>query len=276
MKHLRSSFFLIPVIILPIIFALGLIDQNQPIEKENNAPSTINNEPLMMSVLWHQTAAEYRALCYQAYNIAELRLQQALKEKHSKPLAIIVDVDETILDNSPYNAGNIEHKLSYPDDFYRWINAAQCAAVPGSVEFLQSAQRQDVKVFYITNRRERGSEGTIKNLQKLGFPEVDDNSVLLKTKESSKKNRREQVANTHEIIMMIGDNLLDFSDFFKDENFPQRKMAVDEQKNSFGERFIILPNAMHGEWIKMIYKRESGLPENEKLLKRIELLNSFE
>ncbi|MFO7896256.1 MAG: 5'-nucleotidase, lipoprotein e(P4) family [Candidatus Cloacimonadales bacterium] len=276
MKHFRSHFFLIPLIILPIIFALGIIDQSQPGKELKTEEVKINNEALLMSVLWHQTAAEYRALCYQAYNLARLRLQEELGKKYDKKLAVIVDVDETVLDNSPYNAGNIVGKLSYPDDFYRWIESANCQPVPGAMEFLQFAAQKQVAVFYVTNRRERGEVGTLNNLQKLGFPNVRKETVLFKTDKSSKQPRREQIMADHELVLMIGDNLLDFDDFYKGEDFASRKMAVDQSQDVFGDKFIMLPNAMHGEWIKLIYNREKALEAEAKIAKRLELLDAFE
>jgi len=276
MKHFRSHFFLIPLIILPIIFALGLIDQTQPGKESETQETTINNETLLMSVLWHQTAAEYRALCYQAYNLAQVRLQAELGTQHDKKLAVIVDVDETVLDNSPYNAGNIVGEMSYPDDFYRWIESANCLPVPGSLEFLQFADQNEVAVFYVTNRRERGSTGTLNNLQKLGFPNVQPETVLFKTDQSSKQPRREQIMADHELVLLIGDNLLDFDDLYKGEDFASRKRAVDQSRENFGDKFIMLPNAMHGEWIKLIYNREQELEAKTKIAKRLELLDAFE
>jgi len=276
MRHFRSSFFLVPLVILLIIFTLGYIDNSQPDANSPGIDSEVNNQTLLMSVLWHQTAAEYRALCYQAYNIATEKLQIALNEKPTKPLAVVVDIDETILDNSPYNAGNISGILSYPDDFYRWINSANCQPVPGSLEFLQFAAKNDVAVFYITNRRDKGKAGTIENLNKLGFPNVNEETVFCKTDKSSKQPRRDKILEDHDITLLIGDNLLDFADMFKAKTIDLRYDAVDSEKDSFGDKFIILPNAMHGEWIKMINRPEREMTEKEKLQHRVKLLNSFQ
>ncbi len=275
MKHFRSSFFLVPLTILLIIFALGFIDSSQPDVNTTEVKSPINNHTMMMNVLWHQTAAEYRALCYQAYNVATEKLQLALKNKSDKPLAVVVDVDETILDNSPYNAGNIIGKLNYPDDFYRWVDNAECQPVPGALDFLKFAAKNKVEIFYITNRRERGKEGTLENLNKLGFPNATEETVLCKTDKSSKQPRRDTVLKDHEIALLIGDNLLDFDDVFKAETFEERNLAVDKNRDKFGNKFIIIPNVMHGEWLKMINRPEREMTENEKLVHRKNLLKSF-
>lgn len=276
MKPFRSVIFLIPITILPIIFILGIIDHNQANSTDVKSNVVINNEAMLMSVLWHQTSAEYRALCYQAFNIATNKLDEELAKQHSKKLAIVADVDETILDNSPYNAGNIAGKMDYPDDFYRWVNSASCKSVPGALEFMQYAAKNDVSIFYVTNRRKRGKDGTIKNLQDLGFPSANSQTVLFKTKQSSKQERRNFVLEEHEIVLYLGDNLLDFSDLFKADSFNGRKDAVDLNSREFGDKFIMLPNAMHGEWTKMISKEEKNLTDAEKTLKHLKLLEAFE
>ena len=230
---------------------------------------------MMMNVLWHQTAAEYRALCYQAYNVATEKLQLALKKQSDKPLAVIVDVDETILENSPYNAGNIIGKLNYPDDFYRWVNSAECQPVPGALEFLKFAAENDVDIYYVTNRREIGKKGTLENLNKLGFPNATEKTVLCKTDKSSKQPRRDKIMEDHEISLLIGDNLLDFDDIFKADTIQERIFAVDKNRDKFGNKFIILPNVMHGEWLKMIKRPEREMTENKKLIHRENLLKSF-
>ncbi|MFW5808094.1 MAG: 5'-nucleotidase, lipoprotein e(P4) family, partial [Spirochaetota bacterium] len=119
------------------------------------------NEQLIMATLWMQTSAEYRALCYQAFNIARYNLDNYLASAaSSKKPAIIVDADETIIDNSAYQAHLIGRDYGYSSKTWNaWMDAAKARAVPGAVEFLHYAQSKGVEVFYITNRKETGYTG---------------------------------------------------------------------------------------------------------------------
>jgi 5'-nucleotidase (lipoprotein e(P4) family) len=218
-------------------------------------PSVNSNDHLMMAVLYQQTAAEYRALCYQAFNLAQFKLDQSLRIMGlMKQQAIVVDIDETILDNSPYEARCIVDGITYPESWDDWILAANAKPVPGVLEFLKYAGSKGIKVFYITNRKEKSRESTLNNLISLGFPNADNEHLLMQTDQSSKKTRREKVAENHFIIMLIGDNLNDFSEVFEKKLIPERFEMTDSLKNEFGNRFIVLPNAMYGDWEAAVYK----------------------
>lgn len=229
------------------------------------ASHNLNNEAQLYAVLWHQTAAEYHALCYQAYNLARLRLDEDIAKAEMNPKAIIVDIDETVLNNSAYNAREILGLATYPDGFYKWIGEAQGTAIPGAVEFLKYADKKGYEIFYISNRRVKGLTGTIRNLQKYEFPQADEEHVLLKMENFSKEQRRELVAETYEIVMLIGDNLIDFENAFKNKSVKDRFDQVKEVKDDFGSKFIILPNPMHGEWLKTLYDYDRSISNTEKL-----------
>ena len=228
---------------------------------------------LLMATLWHQTSAEYRALAYQAYNIAKLRLEEELKIPYEKKRAVIVDIDETVLDNSRYQ-GEIIKKDSGAD-FDNWVNLAIGEPVPGALEFLQFAHKKGVEIFYISNRSLRHMNGTLKNLQKLGFPQADEEHILLRDISSDKGIRRRKVAENYQIVLLIGDNLIDFDDVFRKKNIEERFNWADSLKAEFGKRFIILPNSMYGEWEKSLYGGTSKIPEEEKEKKRLEHLKSY-
>ena len=217
------------------------------------------NEAQLYSVLWHQTAAEYHALLYQGYNLAKFKLEQDLQKPHKKPPAIVLDLDETVLDNTAYNARSIFRKQQYPEEFYTWIDAARGQALPGALEFLRYADDNGYQLFYITNRDEKTREGTLKNLQKLGFPQAEDSRLLMRQDTSSKEPRREVIAAGHEIVLILGDNLLDFSEIFEERTINGRFRTVDEQRAQFGDRFIIFPNSMHGEWLKVLLNYQRNL-----------------
>ena len=218
--------------------------------EEAEAPS---ESPKMYAVLYQQRAAEYRALCYQAFNVAKYQLEKRVKEKKgAKKLSVVVDIDETMLDNSPYEARNIVQGKSYPEGWDEWVKEGSAEAVPGAIDFMIFAKSLGVEVFYVSNRKEKNFDITLKNLQKLGFPFAQGDHLFLKRDTSSKKARRERVEEHTEIVMLIGDNLADFSEIYENAGMQERKDITDRFSEKFGSKFIVLPNASYGDWINVI------------------------
>jgi 5'-nucleotidase (lipoprotein e(P4) family) len=138
--------------------------------------------------------------------------------------------------------------------------------VPGAVDFLNYAARRGVTVFYITNRRQAEKAGTIANLQKLGFPGVNEDTVMIREEgtPASKESRRQKVAARYRILLLVGDNLNDFSDDFSGKSIAERASQVDRERVDFGSRYIVVPNPMYGDWESAVYENKSGLTDAEK------------
>jgi 5'-nucleotidase (lipoprotein e(P4) family) len=238
------------------------------------------NEYQTGAILWTQSSAEYRALAYQAFALARLRLDADLRS-HSRavqrrprqtrdsslPPALVVDIDETVLDNSRFQAELVLRGQTYTSESWTaWCERAQAGAVPGAVDFLNYATTRGVRVFYITNRRLAEKPGTIKNLQTLGFPTVNEETVMLRQEGStpSKESRRKTVLKRYRIVLLIGDNLNDFNDDFAEKSTADRATQVDRERREFGSRFIVVPNPMYGDWENAIYDNKSRLTEAEK------------
>ena len=229
------------------------------------------------AILYQQKAAEYRALCYQAYNLARLRLDADLDKNNVKklpkaerkmPRAVVVDIDETVLDNSPAQAYGAKKGVPFNQkDWYAWGEMRKARAVPGSVEFLNYAISKGVKVFYITNRDEVQKAATVDNLQKAGFNDVTTDNVMLRTKESSKDARRASVAAKYRIVLLAGDNLDDFTSAFERKSVTDRFAETDKTKDLWGKKFIVLPNPSYGTWENAIYEYQR-LTEEQKAEKR--------
>lgn len=229
------------------------------------------------AVLYVQKAAEYRALAYQTFNLARLRLDADLDKKNVKKLpkdqrklarSIIVDIDETVLDNSPSQAAAIKYGRPFNQtDWYAWGEMRKAKVIPGAVEFLNYAVSKGVKIFYISNRDEVQKPATIDNLKKAGFSDVSADNVLLRTTESSKDARRAIAGSKHRIVMLIGDNLDDFTSAFERKSIADRFAETDKARAEFGKRFIVLPNAMYGTWENAIYEY-GRLTEVQKAEKR--------
>jgi 5'-nucleotidase (lipoprotein e(P4) family) len=238
------------------------------------AQSQADNEYQVGAVLWTQSSGEERALAYQAFTLARMVLDQDLRmnRRNRMKRAIVVDVDETILDNSRYQATLIRNRRPYESQSWtNWVNRADADPVPGAAEFLRYAASRGVHVFYITNRKLVEKDGTAANLKKAGFPDVSDQSLLVRTDPatSTKEPRRQSVAAKYRIVLLMGDNLNDFAEVFeKGRTVGDRIAAVEQNKDRFGTRFIVLPNAMYGDWESAIYDYNLKLTEEEKATKR--------
>jgi 5'-nucleotidase (lipoprotein e(P4) family) len=266
--------------VLLSILVLGVLFSCQKLPEKDTADAQDLNR-LLVAVSWYQHTAEMEALYYQGFNIAKMRLDETIKAKSAgKPLAVVVDIDETMLNNSPFETLllNQTYKLS---DWYKWTSKASAKALPGALEFAKYAQSQNVEIYYITNRDDNERIGTLKNLENVGFPFADEKHLMTKLdlsestgNTSSKEGRRNKVAENYEITLLIGDNLNDFSQIFEDRSKNDGKEAVEKNKEQFGKKFIILPNPMYGAWEKPLYDFKEGLTDAEKtrILKK-KLLN---
>ncbi|WP_158605252.1 5'-nucleotidase, lipoprotein e(P4) family [Hanamia caeni] len=214
---------------------------------------------------FQQRSAEYRALCYQAFNIARIKLAEFNHERSLKPRAIMTDIDETILNNSPYEAHQILQGKDYDADSWReWTAMGKADTLPGALHFLQFAFASGVEIFYVSNRGEDEREGTLKNLQHFNFPNADDAHLLLKQETSSKELRKNTISNTHNIVLLMGDNLNDFSNLFEKKSSDERENVADNFSAEFGNRFIVLPNPVYGDWESSLYHYDYSLTPAQK------------
>ncbi len=247
------------------VLSIGTDDEQLPsLWRALMRPEVHDNEHLVMANLWVQTAAETRALYYQAYNMARERLRAALSEPTQKKRAVIVDIDETILDNSPYATRQIFMNQRYPAGWEQWTDKARAQALPGAVAFLQEAVAAGVDVFYVSNRRVAETRATLENLQSAGFPQAEAAHLFLRTDTSSKEKRRQAIRATHEIVLLMGDNLADFAHIFEKKTMSERSRLVDELQQEFGSRFIVLPNPVYGDWEGAVYEYNYRADEAEK------------
>ncbi len=236
------------------------------------SPSRLGSEPVanagqthenLNAVLWFQDSAEYQAALIATYANASRALNVARRSKHFaaaleqpnpapglKP-AVVVDIDETILDNSPYQARLIRNGGSFNETTWRaWCNERKALAIPGALNFTQAASLNGVDIIYVSNRDVSVLQATIDNLRALGFPNADEKHVFLRDRSrgwGDKGPRRIEIAKTHQILLMIGDNLGDFSDEYKG-TASERLELVSRYRDWWGERWFMLPNPMYGSW----------------------------
>ncbi|RZL16963.1 MAG: 5'-nucleotidase, lipoprotein e(P4) family [Pedobacter sp.] len=255
--------------ILLITFSLFFLSASA--QKTRSAASDLTT-----AVLWQQHSGEFSALCFQAYNFARLSLKESLwaSANNAKPKCVVVDVDETVLDNSAFQGHEIRKGVSYvPADWTVWANKVAADTIPGALNFLKFAATKNVEVFYVTNRNESELEGTLSNLKKFGFPNADLKHILVKTTSSDKEPRRQSILEKYNVLLLCGDNLSDFSNVFYREG-KNTAEQVNALQAMFGTRFIVLPNPMYGDWEKLIYKGDN-LSEEVKGAQRMERLKSY-
>jgi 5'-nucleotidase (lipoprotein e(P4) family) len=238
-------------------------------------PQTADNAYQIGAVIYMQKAAEYRALCYQAFNWARETLEadrrtskKLPKAERRKPRAVVVDIDETVLDNSPAQSFQIVNRRPFNQkDWTDWVEMRKAKAIPGAVDFAVYAKSRDVRIFYVSNRDEIHRAATVANLKAVGFPDVSDENVLLRQSESGKEARRQAIAARYRIVTLLGDNLNDLASVYERKSIADRFLEVDRAKALYGHKFIVLPNAMYGEWESAVYEYQR-LTEAQKAEKR--------
>lgn len=228
------------------------------------APQTYES---LNALVWSQRAAESRALALQTYRMARTALQDALKSTHQtaateqeppfaqKPPAIILDLDETVLDNSSFRVKLTTEGLPYSETLWQqWVDGAAALALPGAAEFLNHVHSQGVTPFYVTNRVCRAdspADPTVIVLKKLSFPFAPARLLCRASPgdSSNKSPRRSQVATTHRILLLLGDDL---NDFVSAPTNDARQPLVDAHADRWGTRWFLLPNPMYGSWERAI------------------------
>ena len=245
------------------------------------------------ATLWVQTSAEYVGATLQAYLQARLMLDQALQdpawsadlEQQSGggfgglPPAVILDVDETVLDNSAYQARLILEQREYETASWNdWVREEKAIPVPGALEFTRYAASRGVTVFYVTNRRHSVEEPTRRNLVAHDFP-FDAGLDTLYTRDeepdwgSDKGTRRRRVAERYRILLLLGDNLGDFVSGVETSR-EARASLVTDNAGFWGTRWIMLPNPQYGSWDGALIGFEFGLPLSERRRLKLDALDA--
>lgn len=236
------------------------------------------------ATLWMQTAVEYRASAVQAYRTARAALDAALADTHetaaleqtgdpsSLPPAIVLDLDETVLDNSAFQARQVKDAAPYSEAAWNaWCREEKAGVIPGAVEFLKYARGRGVTPIYVTNRDAGVEEATRHVLAKLGVPVGEDKDVVLSRHEqgwdsSDKGSRRAFVAKRYRILLLVGDNFEDFLSVpAAEKSMAGRDVLFDKYEDYIGRRWIVLPNPTYGSWEQAITQ---GAPDDAAALAR--------
>jgi len=263
-----------PVTILALCAALA------GCTKPEMAPDT---HEMLNAALWRQSSAEYRAIALQTYRLARSNLDQALADPawsaaleqtgdaSALPPAIIADLDETILDNTGYEVRIIRRLGHYSaESFADWCREIDAPAIPGAREFLDYVAMRGVAVFYYSARKEALRECTTRNLRNLRLPFPDETRLLL-ADSASKSDDRAGVAGHYRILLLLGDNLEDFTSGSEAEPSARTQLA-ERHVQRWGREWILLPNPMYGHWEAAAYGFDYRLPRAEQLRRKLLLL----
>lgn len=255
------------------------------------APSQVSGPPahdLLNAVLWMQRSVEYKAATMAAFALARIRLDQALADPNwtalipkeqagayqSLPPAVILDVDETILDNSGYQAWMTMKGTTFdPKTWNAYVNSVTSVAVPGAIEFAQYAQSKGVKVFYVSNRTGEEETATRKNLEKFGFPVDGAVDTALMSRErpdwtSAKGTRRAFIAQNYRVLLNLGDNFGDFVDEYRGTE-AERLAVLEQHQARWGREWIMLPNPSYGSFESAPFKHDFKVaPADQRKAKR--------
>ena len=233
-----------------------------------------SKDPKLNALLWMQNSAEFRLLTRQAYRYAADQLHKGLQDKNwcadevqlqeggfqRKKPAIILDVDETVLDNSPFNARNIIQGTAFNlENWNAWAHEEKARPVAGALEFITMAKKQGVEIFYVTNRRDGMRVATMNNLKSLGFPVTQAHLLTRNDKAGrggDKVSRRAMVAVKHRIVLLIGDNMADVCSQMDNTDSNERNRIAKEIGDRLGARWIILPNPVYGGWERALQKAQ--------------------
>ena len=195
------------------------------------------------SVHWVRNSAEYRAAAIQAYRLAARQIEQAAAGLPAGTWAVILDADDTVLDNSQYQKERAALGLSYSSDSWReWVLRKQAPPVPGSIAFLKRVQELGGKVAIVTNRVESLCPATRQDF--LGY-RIPFDAMLCKPDggKEDKQPRWDQIANGLKVLMWVGDNINDFPGLSQAD-----RSKPEDAFSDFGSRFIVIPNPMYGSW----------------------------
>lgn len=258
-------------------------------------PAVAANDNLN-AVAWSQDAIEHDLIYLQTYRDAQSRLLAALHDRHwdalgrndrTTPLeglkpAVILDIDETVLDNSPFAARMIQGRREYNEaEWAAWCREAIARALPGAVEFTQFAARHGIAVIYISNRAKDLDQATLANLRQAGLPVAGPESFLglgtvvedCEQAGSEKGCRRQLVARHYRVLMQFGDQIGDFVDVPLN-TLDGRRKAVADYLPWIGTRWFVLPNPTYGSWEPALFDNDWSAAPEQRRQKKIDALHT--
>ena len=245
------------------------------------------------AVLWMQRSVEYKANTEAVFALAKIRLDQALKDNNwtaapaeqtgdyqSLSPAVVLDIDETLLDNSGYQAWMVVKGETFnPKTWTQFVKSETSTAIPGALDFTKYADSKGVRVFYVSNRTKAEEDATRENMKKLGFPMGGNIDTILSAKEqpdwgSAKGTRRAVIAKHYRILLLVGDNFGDFTDAYKG-TVDERQKVFEENAARWGHDWLVLPNPSYGSFESAPFGGNFKLPVEEQRAAKLGVLTPW-
>ncbi|SJZ83848.1 5'-nucleotidase, lipoprotein e(P4) family [Consotaella salsifontis] len=276
-------------VLLAALGAAALAMPSLASAEDKAAEAATGPNDLLNATLWMQTSVEYKANSMAVYALAKLRLDEALADKSASaldqkdagdlPPAIILDLDETVMDNSAYEAGLITSNTDFSSKTWtEWTDAKEAKEVPGALDYIKYADSKGVKVFYVSNRTSKEEAATRDNMEAMGFPMGGNVDVFLTKGEkddwkSDKETRRQYVVKDYRVIAMVGDNFSDFTS--KGGSIEDRAKAFDELKDHFTKDWFMLANPTYGSWESSAFGDNYKLSNEERRAMKVKALDGW-
>jgi 5'-nucleotidase (lipoprotein e(P4) family) len=290
---MRRSFSAMTIANLPAwrgaALALAVLAWVGPASAEDAVPQN----DMLNATLWMQRAVEYKANSLAVFTLARIRLDQALADQNwtgapaeqtgayqNLPPAVILDVDETILDNSLFQAWQLLNDKTFDSKMWtKFVNAEVSTAIPGALEFAKYAEGKGVKVFYVSNRTAEEKEGTRKNMERLGFPMGGNVDTFLMSRErpdwtSAKGTRRAYVAKDYRVLLCLGDNFGDFVDSYRGSE-AERLKVFENNRERWGREWIMLANPTYGSFESAPFGHDFKVPVEQQRKAKRDVLESW-
>jgi len=288
-----------PAPLCAALFALALAacQPVRPAAPVAAAPVAVAADDNLNAVLWVQRSEEYQAASAQAYRAAIAQLDRALAEGWDalvpaerpsavgaeRPPAVVLDIDETVLDNSPYQARLVHSGEEFDDAGWEaWVEQRKAQPVPGVLEFARAASERGITMVYISNRTEQMKQATLDNLRAAGLPVADDSVYMgmgmevpgcAQAKPSEKLCRRQLAASRYRVLMQFGDQLGDFLRV-ADNSAAARQALLRQHGQWFGQRWWMLPNPTYGGWESAAFDNKRTLPREARRAAKREALET--
>ncbi|USV03234.1 5'-nucleotidase, lipoprotein e(P4) family [Serratia entomophila] len=257
------------------IALLALAGCAQPPKTDPLAQQRLADQSVL-ALNWFQQSGEYQALAHQAFNSAQ-RAFDAANVTPGRKKAVVVDLDETMLDNSPYSGWQaLQAKPFAGETWAKWSQAEQAGAVPGAVQFARYVNGHQGTMFYVSNRKQSEYAATVANMQKLGFTGMSEKTVLLSSDTSNKQARFDAIKRAgYDIVVYAGDNLNDFGAATYHKDNAQRRAFVSQNQSKFGTEYILLPNPLYGDWESGMARDYNKLTPQQKLQIRQQAIKAW-
>jgi len=285
MKAIYSGLLSSTAVVAMSLLAVPVLADDAAPAAAAAAPGPVPQNDNLNAVLWDQTSVEFKGVTLGAFALGKLRLDEALADKNwtaateqtgayqDLPPAIVLDVDDTVLNTSQYQAWTVRDGTSFDGKTWTaYVKSKKDVAIPGAVDFLKYADSKGVKVFYVTNRTVEEKGPTVEEMTEMGFPMGGNVDTFLAAKQqpdwgSAKSSRRAFIAKDYRIVLLFGDNFGDFSDAYKG-SVADRDAAFQQTAAHWGHDWIAIPNPTYGSFESAPYLTDySKTPDEQRQLK---------